>query len=363
MLFQHENLLINGDNIDGLQLLEGIKQYDFILIDPPYRSENREFLYNDVSTREQWKRSIGKRLKMAHGLLTEDGAIAIHIDDREYHTLRLVCDDIFGEDNYVNTFAVKRATKNLNNQFEKVARLNRAFEFVVVYRKSNAFYYKNAFKPSTDKRKEGYWTSFQSNADRPTMRYEIGGVNIEKGQWKWSKERGLRAYENYLTYERTASHKMTLKEYWEKHKGLYEESTGFALEFVREHKGRIHYWVKPADHILMDTDMMEFYINENSGKRKYGFDTVKNLQTTKKLISMFTTSTSNILDFYAGSGTTGHAVLELNHEDKGSRHFTLITNNENEICSSITFPRIKKTSAIYEVPFDYFILEEEKEGE
>ena len=358
ILEENENVLINGDNLYGLALIEGLKNYDLILIDPPYRSGNKSFKYNDSLSKEEWIRFMYKRLEKAKDLLTEHGAIAIHIDDREYATLKNIMDDIFGEENYVNTLILKRTVKNINNQFKKVISLNRAFEFLLIYKKSNQFYYKNPFKPTNEKRKKGYWTSFKSNADRPTMRYDIGNISIDSGQWKWSKERGLRAFENYNKYLREFRSKMELREYWEKHKDEYEEKFGYPLEFVREYKKSAQYWVLPAKRTLMDTSMMEYSVAEKNGKKLYGFDTVKNLNTTKKIISMFTSENSNILDFFAGSGTTGHAVLELNKEDGGNRTFTLITNNEKNICSDICYPRIKKVSNENKIPFKYIILED-----
>jgi adenine-specific DNA-methyltransferase len=357
MLYQFDrNMLINGDNIDGLNLIEGLVSYDFILIDPPYRTENKTFIYNDRLEKLQWIEHIKERMVKAHGLLKEDGAIAVHIDDKEYASLRMIMDEVFGEEQYVNTFILKRATKNLNNQFSKVATLNRAFEFLVVYKKSNDFYYKNPLKESSDKRKEGYWTSFKSNADRPTMRYEIDGLMIYEGQWKWSKERGLRALNNYKTYQEEFEKSYSLKDYWEAYKNVYENETGNEMEFVRRHKNSAQYWVKPSDTILMDTNMMEYYINDNGGKKKYGFDTVKNLDTVKKIISIFTDKNSKILDFYAGSGTTGHAIMELNAEDGGTRQFTLMTNDENGICSTICKPRIDEVSKKYNQSYQYIVI-------
>jgi adenine-specific DNA-methyltransferase len=353
----NENILINGDNLDGLKLIEGLIYYDLILIDPPYRTENKSLIYCDTLSREQWINHIKERMKKAYGVLKDDGAIAVHIDDKEYASLRIIMDEVFGEKNYVNTFILRRATKMVKNQFEKVSTLNRAFEFLVVYKKSDKFYYKNPYKESSKKRKEGYWTTFKTNTDRPTMRYEIDGIMIHEGQWKWSKERGLRALENYKHYLQHYAQQYTLKEYWERFRHLYFQQTGHPLEFVRRYKNSIQYWVEPSDTVLMDTNMMDYYINDNNGKKKYGFDTVKNLETIKKIISMFTDKNSKILDFYAGSGTTGHAVMELNAQDGGNRKFTLITNDENQICSNICKPRIEEVAQQYNETFQYIVLE------
>ena len=88
------------------------------------------------------------------------------------------------------------------------------------------------------------------------------------------------------------------------------------------------------------------------------FNNPKNIEMVKYLISLYPNKNAIILDFFAGSGTTGHAVLELNKEDGGNRTFTLITNNEKNICSDICYPRIKKVSNENKIPFKYIILED-----
>ena len=345
------NLLIEGDNYHALSVLNytHAKKIDVIYIDPPYNTGNKDFIFNDhyvdkedAYRHSKWLSFMEKRLKLAKNLLKDTGVIFISIDDNEISQLRLLMGEIFGENNFVNTLLVKRATKNLNIQFGRVPSLNQAFEYILVYRRNKEFYYKNPFKNTSDKRKEGYWTSFYNNADRPTMRYEIEGISIDKGQWKWEKIRGLRALKNYKKYLKHYANKISLKEYWENNKEKYKQKTGFELEFLRKYKSSIQYWVRPAEKTLMDTNLMDFYINDNLGKSLYGFDTVKNLKTMEKVISIVSDKHSIILDFMAGSGTTGHAVLDLNKEDGGNRQFILCTNNENNICTDVCYPRIKK---------------------
>ncbi len=368
-----DNFLFEGDNYPVLKALLPIykEKVQVIYIDPPYNTgKANQWIYNDhfkeknhAWRHSKWLNFMEKRLRLAREFLSPEGVLMVSIDDNELAQLRLLLDQIFGEEHFVNTLLVKRATKNLNNQFKKVASLNQAFEYVLVYRKSDAFYYKNAFRESSDKRKSGYWTSFYNNADRPTMRYEIEGIGLEKGQWKWEKNRAFRALENYKLYLEKYSRKYDLKSYWLKFKDAYEENTGFRLEFLRRHKNNIQYWVLPKEKTLMDTNLTDFYINDNYGKSRYGFDTVKNLKFIKKLISMVSSGDELIMDFFAGSGTTGHAVWSLNREDGGKRKFILITNNENQIAERICYPRLK---TVYEINrqegLQYFKLQHFKPG-
>ncbi|HCL4480063.1 TPA: site-specific DNA-methyltransferase [Clostridium botulinum] len=356
----NKHLIVNGKNEIALNLLNGIREYDFILIDPPYNSQNKNnegFKYNDTFSDMEWDEFMKKRLTIARELLKEDGAMAIHIDDNQYAELRILMNKIFGKENYVNTIVLSRTKKNISNQFEKIKRLPKDIEFVLIYKKSDKFYFKKPYKDSSKKRKEGYWQSFHSNADRPTMRYKIGKINISEGQWKWSKERGLRAYENYKYYLKNFAEKMTIREYWIKYQEEYMQKTGFKLEFVRPHKKKAQYFVTPSNTSLMGTNMIDWLVNEVYGKKMYGFETVKNLNTTKKLIEMFTNQDAKILDFFAGSGTTGHAVMELNKETGSERIVTLITNNENDICSGICYPRMKEVAKEYNQQFEYIVLE------
>ena len=348
-----DHLLIEGDNLYSLNWLSTrcSEKVDVIYIDPPYNTKNKTFMYNDNFSNKNdtykhsnWLSFMYNRLKLASGLLKDSGVILISIDDNENAHLKLLCDHIFGENNYVNTFIVKKIVKNANSQFKQVKSLNKAFEYVLVYRRSDKFYFPNAYKDSTEKRKEGYWKDFKRDGYRSTMMYQIDGVKPEHPyRWKWSKDRSDRALENYLLYLKEYSIKYSLKEYWELIKEQYEEETGFKLDFLRNHNQRIQHWVSPSEKTLMDTNLMDYPITDTFGKRKYQFDTVKNLDTISKLIDMVSTKNSIVLDFFAGSGTTAHAVLELNKKDNGNRQFILCTNNENNICREITYKRIKNT--------------------
>ncbi|HHX95302.1 MAG TPA: site-specific DNA-methyltransferase [Clostridia bacterium] len=354
-----EHIFIEGENLETLKLL--LEDYEsavkMIYIDPPY-NKGKEFVYNDNFKKplrdylletgqidgkgnplagkletagrfhSYWLNMMYPRLVLARRLLREDGAIFVSIDDNEVHNLRFLMNEIFGEDNFVNMLHVKRAAKNVNQQFRDLKRLNLGIEYVLVYRKSQAFSWINPYKEASEQRKEGYWTSFYNNANRPTMRYELLGVNISQGQWKWRKERALKAVENFRRFQELFSYKTEkeelalLKEYW--------LDTGKKKEFIKLKNGRPHYWVKPSEKQLRTTDWTDLYINDNSGKSKFGFDTAKSVKALKAFIGAATKGRGDIvLDFFAGSGTTGEAVMALNAEDGGTR---------NSICVQVAEP-------------------------
>lgn len=351
---QTRNLIIEGDNLEVLKLLQ--KSYHgkvkMIYIDPPY-NKGKDFVYCDnyheplknylkltgqvdeegtpLTTNLEtsgrfhsaWLTMMYPRLFLARNLLKEDGVIFVSIDENEVHNLRLLMNEVFGEENFINILHVKRAAKNVNQQFANLKKLNLGIEYVLVYQKSDAFAWSKPYKEASAKRKQGYWTSFYNNADRPTMRYELLGVTITKGQWKWEKERALKAVENYREFQNRYSvaneeeELRLLKQFW--------QETGQEKEFIKLKNGRPHYWVCPSENQLRTTDWTDLYINDNRGKEKYGFDTVKNVTAIKTFIYSATTGDGDIvLDFFAGSGTTAHAVMDLNREDGGKRRFILV---------------------------------------
>jgi len=319
-------ILIKSENFHALNLLMNKyrEKIQCCYIDPPYNTGGDGFLYKDGFMHSSWMSLLESRTKIAKELLNSSGAILSSIDDNELAKLRILYDEIFGDNNFVNTLAVQRRVKSLNSQFEEVKSLNQAFEYILVYKKSNKFVYKNPTKEASDIRKEGYWNSFWNSADRPTMRYEIDGINITKGQWKWNKERAFLALQNYKEFMAKIGDEDKLKEYWLNNKDSFYEKNGLDMEFIKPTNTTVKYWVLPSEITIMDTNMLDYYVNDDTGRRKYNFDTTKNLILIKKLVDITSSKDSIVLDYFAGSGTTGHAVLELNKEDGGARKFILI---------------------------------------
>jgi len=351
-----QNLYIEGDNLEVLKLLQ--KSYygkiKMIYIDPPYNT-GKDFVYRDdfhdslenykritgqvdgngkaISTNTEtsgryhtdWLNMMYPRLRLARNLLTDDGVIFISIDDNEVHNLRKICDEIFGEDNFRNIIATRRYDKNLNRQFmdNGLMTLNIGLEYILVYSKSAELKLNPVFKPSDEERANfGYWKGFWNSADRPTMRYELLGVTPTTGQWKWKKEIALEAVENYIEYVNKFSSEISLEEYWEK--------TGRVKRFIRRNKNGqgknmgVEHWIPPSDGILRNTNWSDILASKPTGV-DVPFDSPKNIELIKELIKLAGLDDGDIcLDFFSGSATTAHAVMQLNAEDGGNRRFIMV---------------------------------------
>lgn len=354
--FDSENLYIEGENLEVLKLLQEtyLGKVKMIYIDPPYNTGN-DFVYEDdfaQSTAEylagsgqydeagnrmvtntesngrfhtDWLNMIYPRLKLAKSLLSDDGFISISIGEEEADNLKKVCDEIFGEQNFRNVVAVRRYDKNLNLQFaaDGLRTMNVGLEYIYIYSKLPFSKMSAVYKKSIDERENtGYWKGFWNNADRPTMRYEILGYKPQEGQWKWKEDVAREAIINYQEYEGTYSSSMTLEEYWEK--------TGKSKRFIRRTingKGKnmgVEHWVAPAEGILRNSNWSDLLISKQSGL-EIPFDSPKNAAVLIELIRLFgITDEDIILDFFSGSATTAHAVMQLNAEDGGHRKFILV---------------------------------------
>lgn len=352
-----EHILIEGENLETLKVLQ--KSYygriNAIYIDPPYNTGSDNFIYPDKFTesKEEYLLRVGEkdeegymtkeglfrtnrkenghfhsnwlsmmlpRLFLARNLLHEDGLIFVSIDDNELSSLKLLMDEIFGEENFRNIILVRRYDKNINTQFlsEGLKSFNTGAEYVLIYSKSASTRMNPVFREASEKRKsEGYWKGFWNDAERKTMQYELLGVSIEKGQWKWKEDVAQEAVKNYQEYEEKFASKMSLEEYW--------QSTGSSKKFIRrkpDGKGLnqgVEHWVAPNDKILRNTLWQDVFASKSPQGFDIPFNNPKNPDLIKLLLEIaFGDSTEGtVLDFFAGSGSTAHAVLEYN-EEKGS---------------------------------------------
>jgi adenine-specific DNA-methyltransferase len=227
------NIFIEGENLEVLKVLQ--KSYfgkiKMIYIDPPYNTGNDTFIYPDrfseskdeylnrigdkdetgLMTREglfrknskdsghyhsNWLSMMYPRLFLARNLLRDDGVIFVSIDDNEVHNLRLLMNEVFGEENFRNAIVIKRGAKSVQMQFETVDKLGSGYETVLMYTKNANFRFQRVEK-KLDEKKTGSWNNHWRGTDRPTMRYELFGIIPESGQWRWSRERSLKAIDNY----------------------------------------------------------------------------------------------------------------------------------------------------------------------
>lgn len=339
------NFLLEGDNLHSLKLLEKTLKgkVDLIYIDPPYNTGGKDFIYNDkIVGREDtyrhsmWISFMEKRLKIARSLLSSKGAIFISIDDNENANLKLLCDEIFGEECFITDVAW-RCSDNSNNNSLK---FSEDYNHTLVYAKRSEW--KPNFLNDPEKRKhfknpdndpKGPW--FDGNPVnnpglRPNLQFDIttpSGKTIKHpaNGWRWSMEtieEKMKTGELRFSDDET---RLIRRTYLRDMKGLPPSNLWTNLDKT-SHNRRAKYELKS---LFPDVPVTSL------------FSTPKPVGFIKYILELSTDSESIICDFFAGSGTTAHAVLALNKEDGGNRKFILCTNNENNICDNMTYPRCK----------------------
>lgn len=338
------NFLLEGDNLHSLKLLEKTHKgkVDVIYIDPPYNTGHKDFVYDDAFVDRQdgyahskWISFMEKRLRIAHVLLKAAGTIFISIDDNEYANLKLLCDEIFGEENMISDI-IWNSRKSVSN--DAVVSLNHNYTLVYTRNINEFNKVKHLFKladsgegfdnPDNDPR--GPWKAdpFDSPGIRPNLTYGIVNPNTgeefwpPKGRcWRTGEEEYLKYLEeNRILFGKTGKSKPQLKRFL-----VEAQNKGVTPKSLWDDCGTATDGTKELQSIF--------------GTK--AFDTPKPTGLIKKIINLAGDSNSLILDFFAGSGTTGQAVLDMNCEDGGNRHFILCTNNDGDICTNVTYPRIK----------------------
>lgn len=345
-----QNLFIEGDNLEALKLLQEsyLGKIKMIYIDPPYNTggdfiykdnfsqTTSEFLIRSNQTDEggmklvantdgngrfhsDWLTMMYSRLKLSRNLLSDDGLIFVSIDANELDNLKKICDEIFGEVCHKNTIAVRRGIKNVQAQFEDVVSLSQGHEYVLLYSKRNDVRLpKLIWRDGGDK--PGKWDTFWRGTDRHTMRYELFGKTPETGQWRWEKERAREAAENYEHYLREVADKMSLDEWFVDNLA----ATNRKLNFVRKNEdGVVQYYVPPSEGKLLSDNWMDLTL---SGSETEYFDTEKSVGLLLRAVGWVTPSGEDciVLDFFAGSATTAHAVMAQNAIDGGKRRFIMV---------------------------------------
>ena len=367
-----ENLYIEGDNLEVLKILQHgyYNKIKMIYIDPPYNTGN-DFVYKDdyKDSLENYKKivsSLGKsnpetsgrfhtdwlnmmfpRLMLAHTLLKDDGVIFISIDDNEVDNLKKICNEIFGENNFVGLFP--RVTKKSGKSTDDIANNN---DFILVYKKMDKpkfnlqFHTDSGFKNKDEFFEERGFYKLNQTLDYDSLQYspsldypiEIDGETFYAGSsyekylerkngnfgradwaWRWSKElfdfgykNGFIVVKKYDTYSRI---------YTKTYEKVTIEKTNNKFEIKEIQR------TKPLS-TLEFTDNM--YSNDNSKKditklfSSAIFDYSKPISLLKFILSFSTEKDDIILDFFSGSATTAHAVMQLNAEDGGNRKYIMV---------------------------------------
>ncbi|MEN9448170.1 MAG: hypothetical protein RJA25_1460, partial [Bacteroidota bacterium] len=334
-----ENIYIEGDNLEVLKLLQEsyLNKIKMIYIDPPYNT-GKDFVYKDNFSMENgkwkmeneqdeegnrmvvnpetsgryhsdWLTMMYPRLKLARNLLTDDGVIFISIDDNEVHNLRKICDEIFGEGNFVIEIAWRKSDNQAN-----IGNIARVKEYIICYTKKKEVLNLNKI-PLTEKAKKEY-----------SYKDEIGHF---RRAILLHKTRGRHFYEVKTKSGKILDGPWMIKEndFWEKDKNneILWTSSGDEQPY-----GKI-YLHKSSGQIANDFWDTKFGSNQEASLslekllEKRLFDFPKSTILLKTLLTIGSNPNDDIiLDFFSGSATTAHAVMQLNQEDGGNRKFIMV---------------------------------------
>lgn len=327
------NFLIEGDNLHSLKLLEKTHKgkIDVIYIDPPYNTGNKDFIYDDSFVdkddnfkHSKWVSFMFERLKIAEKLLNEKGVIFISIDDKEQAQLKLLCDEIFGENNFITNIHWRRS-ESQNNNAKQIAVVG---EFILCYVKNKVTKLFNKIELQETALKEYRYIDEITNKKfrRGTIVDNSRGKNIFKVISPTGIEKEIKSIRTKEFFEEANSKDMI---YWTK------TGTPYLKLFLDKSEGQIsNNWF---DNVGVNEDSSELL-----KKLEIDFSFSKPISLIEKLLKISGNENIIVLDFFAGSGTTGHAVVQLNKEDGGNRKYILCTNNENNICEEVTYKRLKK---------------------
>lgn len=340
-----ENLYIEGDNLDVLKLLQNsyLNKVKMIYIDPPYNTGN-DFVYRDnfKFSKEDYEEELGlfdeeenrlfkntetngryhsdwcsmmyPRLQLARNLLTDDGVIFISIDDNEVHNLRKICDEVFGEENFVANVIWQHSIQPKGY----LGTFSVHHNHILIYRKSSRFVLgsfertdeDNKAYSNPDNDPKGPWRSgdVRNALYRPNLIYDVispSGKVIKPSSngWRWSKDTlNLKIQSGEIVFSKDET-RIIRKIYLSNIEGRVPETIWFGKECGTT-RGAI-------------SDLKILF-------NKPPFDTPKPINLIKKIINLTDDRNFLILDFFSGSATTAHAVMQLNAEDGGNRKFIMV---------------------------------------
>lgn len=371
------NFLLEGDNLHSLRLLEKTHtgKIDVIYIDPPYNTGSKDFTYDDAfvdSTdayrHSKWLSFMERRLLCLQRLLSDTGVIFISIGEQEVSNLKILCDEIFGEQNFITIFSRQMKSGGAKGKFytpnidyiltyaQNIERLPN-FRAIMTQKQIDTFYNKTETEGVRAGEVYGEERLFKASLDaRPNQRYYIqcpdGTFAIPPGKkfpehlvegetvlpgtgdkvWKWIYPRYQQELTaNNIVFKRT-------------------KTSGLVDEHGNQSAWNIYnkLWLSEQQNkgVVPSNFITEFENRQSAAEMKklgINFTYAKPVNLIKYLLTVSNQpSNITVLDCFAGSGTTGHAVLKLNAEDGGNRRFILCTNNENNICEEVTYERIKR---------------------
>ncbi len=393
------HIIIEGDNLHALTTLcythEG--KVDVIYIDPPYNTGNKDFKYNDsfVDKEDAYKHSkwlsfMHRRLKLAKRLLSDRGVIFISIDDNEQAQLKLLCDSVLGGGNFLGNICIDKC----NSQNDAI-NIQSNVEYVLAYCSHRLYSIENGTNKEISLLKESVIVKKEVKRENNTFYYIDREIHKTGANSLLINRKNL----GYVIYYNDNSKDIIAKMDYSP-ESVEEDSTrniySFDIELLQKgyriilpplQNGKLGCWTWELKKVNTEKDKLvvvngivrkKKYVDENKvilDGKKYIYEDVKltknikslwafssangttqitnifgtkffsnpkNIDMILKIIESYQKTTALILDFFAGSGTTLHATMQLNNEDGGNRQCILVTNNENNICEEVTYERNKR---------------------
>lgn len=330
---QTNGLLIKSENLQAINLLTRTFSSNVrgCYIDPPFNlGENADYLYRVDYKDSTWLTLLYDRVLGIKKLLMDDGSIFVRCSHDGNMILRQLLNQTYGQDNYRNEIVLRRAEEtkgDLNKQFGTIKSITVNYDNLYWYSKYPNSRFSKIIKPISAEKSDAHWHSFWKALDRPTMRYEILGIDLSNhyGQWMWEKNRAFAAVKNYEIYQEQFEPKgISLEDYW--------VQTGKSLEFVKrdgDKIGSIKYWIPPRTETMADTNWLDIKGYAN----KWGFKTENSEGVLKRVIGSLSEKDDYIIDCFLGSGTTAAVALKL------QRKFIGIDMGDH--ISKIAYPRLK----------------------
>lgn len=360
------NILIEGDNYHALSVLNytHLGKIDLIYIDPPYNTGNKSWKYNnsyvekdDAYRHSKWLSFMSKRLRLSKNLLSESGIILLTIDDYELFNIGILMDEVFGEQNKLGVICiVNKADGRSDDEF-----IATAHEYMLVYSKNKEMAQINEINLDDDQLEKTYPLSDEVSSYKlkPLMSQGVDSLRKDRPKMFFSiyyspEKNSLSLKQEDSTYiEILPIDPKGIERRWGSGSTRVDELISLdelVAKESKEGKYSIHrkvrlkpttktksFWNDPKHNAAAHgTKLLQAILGKNRA-----FDYPKSLYAVIDSIAIASKKDSVILDFFAGSGTTGHAVMKLNDQDGGNRQFILCTNNENNICLDVCYPRLK----------------------
>ncbi len=355
------NLMIVGDNLHSLSVLNYThpKGFDVIYIDPPYNTGNSDFIYNDKYVQDDdsyrhsmWLSFMQKRLKLAKKLMSPGGLIFISIDDNEYPRLALIADEIFGASRRIGPIGWFYEGVNDNTAFVK-----KTHEYILCYSADDSPKLSRQVRDNNVVLSENISNSVIKNGHKNPPSAVVLPVgfpsDFEEGVIKKSAVKVLAVDKDMVVKDFRLVHSVTVTSGWSS-KNILENFIRNNFEhvvdanqqrttFVLKKTGNIHYKkIRDTSHVLSVVRNLGTTQQASEELKAMGltFSFPKPVGLISYLLSFHSNTNARILDFFAGSGTTGQAALELNQQDGGNRTFVVCTSNEGKIADDVCYPRL-----------------------